>query len=253
MKLFYRQSGEGRPMIILHGLFGSSDNWYSLSKVFATRFNVFVVDQRNHGQSPQSDEFNYDLLTEDLHDFIQEHNLKDPIILGHSMGGKAAMNFAVRYPKLLSNLIVVDMVPKAYPIHHDKILEGLKSIQLDQLNGRAEADSQLAKFVPENDVRQFLLKNLARKSSGGFEWRINLKAIDEHIEAMGVDLLSSGKYDGPSLFIKGKKSHYYADGDEARILSIFPGAAFVTMDTGHWVQAEKPEEFAQVVLNYLQK
>ena len=252
MKLFYRQSGEGRPMIILHGLFGSSDNWYSLSKVFATRFNVFVVDQRNHGQSPQSDEFNYDLLTEDLHDFIQEHNLKDPIILGHSMGGKAAMNFAVRYPHLLSNLIVVDMVPKAYPVHHDKILEGLKSIQLDQLNGRTEADTQLARFVPENDVRQFLLKNLARKSSGGFEWRINLKAIDENIEAMGVDLLSSGKYDGPSLFIKGKKSHYYVDGDEARILSIFPGAMFATMDTGHWVQAEKPEEFAQVVLNYLQ-
>ena len=251
MKLFYRQSGEGRPLIILHGLFGSSDNWYSLSKVFAARFSVFVIDQRNHGQSPQSDDFNYGLLTEDLHDFILEHQLEDPIILGHSMGGKAAMNFAVRYPQLLSNLIVVDMVPKAYPVHHDKILEGLKSIPLDQLNGRAEADTQLARFVPENDVRQFLLKNLARKSSGGFEWRINLKAIDEHIEALGVDLLYSGKYDGPALFIKGKKSHYYADGDEARILSIFPRAQVATMDTGHWVQAEKPEEFAQVVLNYL--
>jgi pimeloyl-ACP methyl ester carboxylesterase len=251
MKLIYRQSGEGRPLIILHGLFGSSDNWYSLSKVFATQFNVFVVDQRNHGQSPQSDEFNYALLTEDLHDFINEHELSAPIIIGHSMGGKAAMNFAVRYPTELSNLIVVDMVPKAYPIHHDAILKGLKSIDLEHLNGRSAADELLSEFVPESDVRQFLLKNLARKSTGGFEWRINLKAIDQHIEALGADLLYSGKYDGPALFIKGKKSHYYADGDEARILSIFPGAGFAEMNTGHWVQAEKPEEFAQVVLNYL--
>jgi pimeloyl-ACP methyl ester carboxylesterase len=251
MKLFYRSSGQGRPLIILHGLFGSSDNWYTLAKVFAEHFTVYLLDQRNHGQSPKSDDFDYALLTEDLAEFIREHSLIQPIVLGHSMGGKAAMNFAVRYPEQLSNLIVVDIVPKPYPVHHDAILEGLKSVPLETLSSRTEADTLLSTFVPEVDVRQFLLKNLARKATGGFEWKINLEAIDRNIEAMGADLIYSGKYDGPSLFIKGKKSHYYAKGDEERIRMIFPAAAFATLDTGHWVQAEKPEEFANLVLKYL--
>ncbi len=238
-------------MIILHGLFGSSDNWYSLAKVFAEHYTVFLVDQRNHGQSPQTDEFDYALLAEDLADFIQEHALEKPIILGHSMGGKAAMNFAVRYPERLSQLIVVDIVPKPYPVHHDAILDGLKAVPLQSLTSRQEADKILSRYVPEMDVRQFLLKNLSRNGSGGFEWRINLKAIDRAIESMGAGMIYSGKYDGPSLFIQGKKSHYYADGDEQRIQAIFPRAKFATLDTGHWVQAERPAEFVDLVLNYL--
>jgi len=238
-------------MIILHGLFGSSDNWYSLSKVFANSYTVYVVDQRNHGQSPQSDDFNYRLMTEDLNEFIDEHQLEKPILVGHSMGGKAAMNFGIHYPAKTGALIIVDIVPKAYPIHHDAILKGLKSIPLENLSGRAEADQLLSKYVPETEVRQFLLKNLSRKATGGFEWRINLTAIDARIDDLGADLLYSGKYDGPAFFIKGKKSHYYAEGDEARITSLFPKAVFATLDTGHWVQAEKPEEFADIVLKYL--
>ena len=251
MKLFYRPSGQGDPLIILHGLFGSSDNWYTLAKVFAERFQVFLVDQRNHGQSPKSEEFDYKLLTEDLHEFIQDHAIRKPVIIGHSMGGKAAMNFAVKYPEQLSHLIVVDIVPKPYPVHHDAILEGLKSIPLSSLNSRNDADKMLSNYVPEPDVRQFLLKNLSRKATGGFEWKINLEAIDRNIEAMGAGMIYSGKYDGPSLFIKGKKSKYYTEGDEDLIKSIFPNAEFATLDTGHWVQAEKPEEFASLVLNYL--
>ena len=251
MQLFYRPSGQGDPLIILHGLFGSSDNWYSLAKVFAERFQVFLVDQRNHGQSPHSSEFDYKLLTEDILEFIREHGIKKPVIMGHSMGGKAAMNFAVRYPEQLSNLIVVDIVPKAYPVHHDAILDGLKAIVLDSLTSRNDADKILSDHVQEPDVRQFLLKNLTRKSAGGFEWKINLAAIDKNIEAMGEGMKYSGKYDGPSLFIKGKKSKYYAEGDEMLIQNIFPKAEFATLDTGHWVQAEKPDEFASLVFNYL--
>ena len=251
MQLFYRPSGQGDPLIILHGLFGSSDNWYSLAKVFAERFQVFLVDQRNHGQSPHSSEFDYKLLTEDILEFIREHGIKKPVIMGHSMGGKAAMNFAVRYPEQLSNLIVVDIVPKAYPVHHDAILDGLKAIPLDSLASRNDADKILSDYVPEPDVRQFLLKNLTRKSGGGFEWKINLEAIDRNIEAMGEGMKYSGKYDGHSLFIKGKKSKYYAEGDEMLIQNIFPKAEFATLDTGHWVQAEKPDEFASLVFNYL--
>ncbi len=251
MKLFYRQSGEGQPLIILHGLFGSSDNWYSLAKVFAQKFTVFVVDQRNHGQSPHTPELDYGLLAEDLKEFISEHAIQKPIILGHSMGGKTAMNFAVKYPELLSKLIVVDIVPKKYPVHHDAIIDGLKAIPLQSLGSRNDADRILASYVPQPDVRQFLLKNLARKSEGGFEWKINLAAIDNNIEAMGEGMVYSGKYEGPSLFIKGKKSNYYKEGDESLIRAIFPNAEFATLDTGHWVQAEKPDEFASTVLNYL--
>ena len=251
MKLFYRQSGQGAPLIILHGLFGSSDNWYSLAKVFAEHFTVYVVDQRNHGQSPHSAEFDYKLLTEDLEEFIREYAIEKPVIMGHSMGGKTAMNFAVKYPEQLHKLIVVDIVPKAYPVHHDAILDGLKAIPLTGLASRNDADKILSDYVPEPAVRQFLLKNLSRKNEGGFEWKINLSSIDLNIEQMGTGMIFSGKYDGPSLFIKGKKSNYYREGDEAMIKTIFPKAEFAALDTGHWVQAEDPDEFSRLVLNYL--
>lgn len=253
MKLFYRSSGHGHPLIILHGLFGSSDNWYTLAKTFSQQFNVFLPDQRNHGQSPHSAEMNYQVLAEDLHEFIQEHRLERPHIIGHSMGGKAAMNFAVKYPGHLSKLIVVDIVPKPYPVHHDAILEGLHAIPLAALPSRSEADRLLTSFVPEPDVRQFLLKNLGRDTEGRFQWKINLHAIDENIEAMGSGMIFSGKHDGPALFIRGEKSNYYAPGDEEIIKAVFPNAEVVSLDTGHWVQAEKPEAFAQVVLTYLNR
>lgn len=251
MKLFFRQSGTGQPLVILHGLFGSSDNWFTIARTFSEDFTVYLVDQRNHGQSPHSDEFNYELLTEDLHEFIKEHGIQQPSIIGHSMGGKAAMNFALKHGSLIHKLVVVDIVPKRYPVHHDAILDGLKALPLD-LGSRSEADKILSDYVPEADVRQFLLKNLSRKSEGGFEWKINLAAIDRNIEAMGAGMVYSGKHDRSSLFIRGKKSNYYSPGDEELIRALFRKAEFVTMDTGHWVQAEKPEEFAQVVLKYLQ-
>jgi esterase len=252
MKLFYRESGQGQPLIILHGLFGSSDNWYTLAKTFARYFKVYLVDQRNHGQSPHSDEFNYKALTLDLEDFVAEHSIEKPILLGHSMGGKTVMNFAVKNPDKLSKLIVVDIVPKYYRVHHDHILEGLYAIDLSSLQSRNEADHILSQYVTEPDVRQFLLKNLSR-SETGFEWRINLKGIDKNIEAIGAGMEYSGIFNGPSLFIKGNQSNYYKPGDEELIKNIFPETEFAGIDTGHWVQAEKPQEFAEVVLNFLQR
>jgi esterase len=251
MKLFYRQSGAGQPLIILHGLFGSSDNWYTLAKTFSQHFTVFLIDQRNHGQSPHSDEFNYSVLAEDLHEFVIEHKLQKPIIIGHSMGGKTAMNFAVKYPNLVNKLIVVDIVPKYYPVHHDMILDGLLAIRAAKLNSRNEADQILSGFVPEESVRQFLLKNLARKSEGGFEWKIGLDAINKNIEVIGAGMVNPGVYDGPALFIYGEKSDYFQSGDEILIQKIFPRAELRKMNTGHWVQAEAPEVFSQVVMEYL--
>lgn len=252
MNLFFRQSGSGYPLIILHGLFGSSDNWYSLAKVFSEHYTVYLVDQRNHGQSPHSPEFNYKLLMDDLYEFVTSHNIQQPVIMGHSMGGKTAMNFAVKYPKHLRQLIVVDIMPKAYPVHHDQILEGLEAIDLQAIQSRNEADQVLSGFVPEADVRQFLLKNLSRNANGGFEWKINLKAIDQNIEAIGQGMVVEGAYDGPTLFINGTRSNYYKPGDEKLALQIFPKATWATLETGHWVQAEKPKEFSELVLNYLQ-
>src|SRR5688572_16040903 len=158
MKLFFRELGSGQPFIVLHGLMGSADNWLTQAKMLASDYQVYTVDQRNHGLSPHSDEFDYKVLANDIKDFINEHSLQKPIVLGHSMGGKAAMNFAISNPTMLDRLIVVDIAPKAYPIHHDSIVEGLKAIPIDSLQTRNEADEVLAKYVPEVDVRQFLQK-----------------------------------------------------------------------------------------------
>ncbi len=251
MKLHYRKSGQGKSLIILHGLFGSSDNWFSLAKVFAEHFTVYLVDQRNHGLSLHTNDFNYKLLTEDLAAFIQDHNIEKPNIIGHSMGGKTAMNFAVKYPDSLNKLIVVDIAPKQYPVHHDHILEGLHDIDLNTLASRNEADQLLSKHVPEPDVRQFLLKNLARKNENKFEWRVNITAIDEHIEEIGAGMQYDGQFRGPALFVKGARSNYYAPGDEQDILNIFPSAQFITLNTGHWVQAEDPKAFSEAVFDFL--
>jgi esterase len=251
MKLFYRQSGQGEPLIILHGLFGSSDNWYTLAKTFAENFTVYLIDQRNHGQSPHSEDFNYKLLTEDLFEFVNDHRLKKVNIIGHSMGGKAAMNFAVKYPERVKKLIVVDIVPKAYPVHHDNILEGLLSLTLPKVSSRTEADELLGKYIPELDVRQFLLKNLYRSSAGAFAWRLNLNAIDKHIEEIGEGMQYDGQYKGPTLFIVGARSKYFKMGDENLLQQIFPAYKLVTLDSGHWVQAEKPKEFAEIAIPFL--
>ncbi len=251
MKLFFRQQGQGKPLIILHGLLGSSDNWHSLGKLFAESFSVYLVDQRNHGQSPHSDEFNYKVLTEDLEEFVNENKIEKPHIIGHSMGGKTAMNFAVKNPNGVDKLIIVDIVPKMYVVRHDRLIEGMKAIPLAEISTRTEAEVALAGYEPDAAVRQFLLKNLSRTSEGKFVWKVNLPAIDEHLQQIGEPLIYPGTFDGPSLFINGRKSDYFQPGDEELIKKIFVKAQFATLDTGHWVQAEKPQEFAHTVLGFL--
>lgn len=253
MKLFFRLSGQGRPLIILHGLFGSSDNWFSLAKEYAKNYTVYLLDQRNHGQSPHSEELNYELLIEDLHQFIKEQDLLQPDIIGHSMGGKVAMGFAIKYPNLLRKLIVVDILPKQYPIHHDTILVGLKSINISELKSRNQADEQLLSYVPNSGVRQFLLKNLGRNSDQKFEWKMNLKAIDKHIHEMSEGLPIKGFYQPAALFILGSRSNYFSPGDEKIIHEFFPHAEISFLDTSHWVHAEKPVEFAELTLNFINR
>lgn len=251
MKLFFRELGDGQPFIILHGLMGSSDNWLTQAKMLASDYKLYLVDQRNHGQSPHSNDFDYKVLANDLRDFIEEHAMKKPIILGHSMGGKTAMNFAIANPDLLDRLIVVDIAPKAYPVHHDNIVEGLKAIRISTLQTRNEADEILSQYVPQIDVRQFLLKNLSRKAEGGFVWKINLDVIDKNLGLISADIQFPGTYTGTTLFVRGVSSNYVKDEDRQHIKDLFPNSTLVTMDTGHWVQAEKPQEFVEVVKNFL--
>ncbi|MBX2964969.1 MAG: alpha/beta fold hydrolase [Cyclobacteriaceae bacterium] len=251
MKLFYREYGQGKPVIILHGLMGSSDNWLPQAKMLGEQYHVWVVDQRNHGQSPHSDEFNYNALSNDILNFIEDHHIDNPVIIGHSMGGKAAMNFALAHPDKFSKLVVVDIAPKAYDVRHDHIVEGLKAIPIDAVQSRQEANDALAAHISSEAVRQFLLKNLVRKPEGGFGWRINLPVIDKNLEMISGGLVYDGKVEKSTLFIRGSKSDYILDEDRDSIKEIFPNSTMVTMDTGHWVQAEKPEEFVQVVLSFL--
>ena len=250
MELFYREYGKGDPVIILHGLFGSADNWMTQAKMLGGQYHVYTVDQRNHGLSPHSPEHDYLAMADDLNLFFEQRKLKSAMLIGHSMGGKTAMNFALKYPDKVRKLLVVDIVPKAYPVHHNKILAGLKSLSLNTLASRNQADAELAHYVNEPEVRQFLLKNLSRESGNGFVWKINLEAIDQNIEEMGVALVVNGHYDGSVLFVMGQRSNYFSLGDEAIIKKHFPNFTMVEMETGHWVHAEKPKEFVEEAMKF---
>ncbi len=253
MKLFFRELGKGQPIIIMHGIFGSSDNWLTQARILSEHYHVFSLDLRNHGQSPHSDEFDYQSMAADLEQFIREHQLESPVVIGHSMGGKVAMNFAIAHPELLSKLIVVDIAPRPYNLEHYVIMDGLKAVPIITLSSRQEADATLVPFVPEPDVRQFLLKNLQRKAEGGFSWKINLPVIDKNLSKIGYDLQYEGQFAKPTLFIRGGRSKYVRDHDVDHIREVFPKAELETLDTGHWVQAEKPKEFVELVMKWLNK
>jgi esterase len=252
MKLFFRELGQGDPMVILHGIFGSSDNWLTQARLMSEKYRVYTVDLRNHGQSPHDDAFDYPVMVEDISQFLSDNNIVDRVIIGHSMGGKVVMNFALKYPQKLKKLIVVDIAPRAYNLEHYVILDGLKAIPIETITSRNEADAGLTPFVPEPDVRQFLLKNLQRKPAGGFTWKINLPVIDKNMSKIGYDLQVEGTFEKPTLFIRGGKSKYVRDTDMTRIKEIFPTAELETLDTGHWVQAEKPKEFVELVMRWLE-
>lgn len=253
MKLNYKLLGESdKALIILHGLFGSSDNWLTIGRKLAEQYKVYIVDQRNHGDSPHDKTHTYEAMAEDLKEFIDTHKIENPHIMGHSMGGKTAMTFAVKYPDLFDKLIVVDIAPKAYPVHHDQILDGLKSINLAEVKTRGDAEKQLSNYVPELGVRQFLLKNLNRDANKSYSWKINLEVIDNAIEKISEGMITPIAKPKTVLFIGGKNSNYIQEGDFKLINDFFPNAKIVMIEgAGHWIHAEKPEEFLTEVENFL--
>ncbi len=249
--LFFRELGEEheQALVILHGVFGSSDNWLTLGKRFAEHYHVYLVDQRNHGRSPHHDTFTYQAMADDLKEFLQAQEIYNPYIIGHSMGGKVSMLFALQNPERWEKLMVVDIAPRPYPVHHGKILEGLQAIDLSSLKSRRDADQQLAKFEPILGVRQFLLKNLYREDDG-FAWRINLPVIARDIEKISIEIEGEA-VSKPTQFVRGLKSHYVSDEDKPHIQRLFPQSSFVDFpNAGHWIHAEKPDEFYEVVREF---
>ena len=253
MKLHSQILGSGKPFVILHGFLGMGDNWKTLGNRWAEAgYEVHLLDQRNHGRSFHSDEFSYEVMAEDLKKYCQEYNLQNIILLGHSMGGKVAMQFAVTYPEMVSKLIVADIGPKAYPPHHQDILKALSMLDFSKIKSRGEAEDILSEYIKDEGTRLFLLKNLYRKNKDEFGLRVNLPILSEKIKEVGVALSKNTVFKNDTLFLGGEKSSYIEPMDEVLIMKHFPKAQIKTVsEAGHWLHAENPDEFYDNVKNFL--
>jgi len=244
--------GTGEPLLILHGYFGMGDNWKSLANKFAIDFEVHLIDQRNHGRSFHTEDFSYELLTEDLYNYINHHQLKKVNLIGHSMGGKTVMLFATTYPNKVSKLIVADISPRYYSPHHQFILEALNTVDFSKITKRRDVEDVLANYIDEVGIRQFLLKNVYWKNKTELAYRFNLESLTENVEEVGVALPSFTVFEGETLFLKGENSGYIATDDKALIEAHFPNAKIETVkNAGHWLHAENPTDFYNYVVGFI--
>jgi esterase len=252
MKLYYRIEGSGFPVIILHGLLGSSDNWRAISKRLGPNYQIYTVDLRNHGRSPHSEVMTYPAMADDLGELLERQKISECYVIGHSLGGKVAMQFASTHPERVSKLVIVDIAPRAYPPSQRAALAALEQLELETLESFGEIDASLAPAIPEVAVRQFLMKNIARVPSGGFVWRIDLAAIAKSYDQLIKPIDAATSYDKPTLFVRGGRSDYIADTDLPLIRAIFPRAELVTIaNAAHWLHADAPDEFLQILTDFL--
>jgi esterase len=251
MKLNYKSFGEGSPLIIMHGLMGMLDNWQAPGKELAVNFKVYIVDLRNHGHSPHSEEHSYDVMVDDVIELMDDLGLESTNFLGHSMGGKVAMKLAQDHPERVLKLVVADIGPRHYKVHHQSIIAGLRAAPLKEIDKRADAEQYLKAHIPQSGVRQFLMKSLFHKERHQFGWRFNLDAIEKNLERIGA-AIDEMDYQGETLFIRGSDSDYIQDEDWPDIKLLFPHAYLVTIEgAGHWLHAEKPTEFIAAVNDFL--
>ncbi len=267
MQLYYKKSGKGFPIIILHGLYGSSDNWHSIAKELSNNYEVYTLDQRNHGKSPHSDTHTYIAMQDDLFEFFITTKIEQAVIIGHSMGGKTAMLFALKHPEKVKSLVIVDIAPVSYlsldmpqkqVLEHLNIMQAFLSVDLLKVSSRNEVEQEFESYIPSKNIRQFLLKNLKRDSIGKFYWELNIEAINKYLP----EIMNGNDFDKilPNkeimnfavLFIRGEKSEYIKDENIARIKELFPKAELVTIfDAGHWVHAEHPQLFLKTIRYFL--
>lgn len=266
MNLFFREEGQGLPLVIVHGLYGSSDNWLTVGKKLSSHYKVYMIDQRNHGRSPHTQEHGFDDLKSDLAEFFDQQNIEKAILMGHSMGGKAAMAFAADYPERVEKLIVVDIAPKDYFLLkdesqyylHKNIMEAMLNINFARMESRKDVENYLLERIDNLSIVRFLLKNVHRTKEGQFEWRLNVQVLYDNLDEIisGVnarwfdDRLPIFNY--PVLFIKGENSNYILPEDYPSILRIYPEAIIrVIPNAGHWVHAEQPQLFMEVLEQFL--
>jgi len=252
LKLFYRKTGNGPMLLILHGLFGSSDNWVSIARQLSDNFTVIVPDERNHGRSPHSDIFDYNTLRDDALELLHDTGIDQAYVAGHSMGGKVAIEMAIYAPEIVKKLVILDISPRKYPLRHQFILQGLNALDIGNMKTRQEADEQLSGYIQNQNIRQFLLKNLSRKKNGGFKWKINLPVIEASLHHIGEAQTSEHPISTPALFIGGKNSDYIGQTDEQQIHTLFSNARVEMIpDAGHWLHAEQPVKICRLIKNFL--
>ena len=251
MVLFHKEFGQGKPLVILHGLFGFSDNWQSHAKHFSAYFRVVLLDLRNHGRSNWSESHNYEEMAMDVAETLNRLDIQKAHFIGHSMGGKVLMHLALSHPNYIDKMVVVDMGIKSYPMHHQDIVSAIQSVSLKDVSARSQINEQLKDLIPQEGVRQFLLKNLFWKEKGVLEWRMNFKVLVRHMDRV-LSELPSGDVLKEALFIRGQLSNYILDDDIESIENQFLDCQIKTIDhAGHWVHSEAPEEFAETTLGFL--
>jgi esterase len=257
MQLHFRKFGSGCPLIILHGLYGSGDNWYTIGRKLSQYFTVYLVDLRNHGSSPHNPTFNYRVMTHDIEDFFQEENIEKACIMGHSMGGKVAMGFALLHPEKVKKLVILDIALRSYintpqTLVHMQIVESLNNLDIFNATSRSEVDAQLAQQITQPAIRQFLLKNLKREENGRFYWGLNLIALMDNMQELLREVETDNlQFIGPVLVVSGKNSGYINDSDRLAFTKAFPDLHFEELDSGHWIHAEQPEQLMQLLLSFL--
>jgi pimeloyl-ACP methyl ester carboxylesterase len=255
MQLHHQTLGQGQPLILLHGLFGSADNWGTVAKHFSQHYQVISVDLCNHGRSPHSESQSYTDMADDLLELCDALSLDRIHLLGHSLGGKVAMQFATSFPNRMKKLIVVDIAMRAYADTHNHLIDAMMAVDLTALQSRSEVDKALSNSIPQVMVRQFLLMNLIKsdtnQSESGLAWRINLAALKSNYPSLQQAVCENAHYEKSCLFIRGERSDYVQDADIKQIKIYFTNAQFASLPTGHWVHAEQAQAFIEVVDNFL--
>lgn len=253
MELYFQHFGKGQPLIILHGLFGMSDNWISLARQMAVNHSVYVVDQRNHGRSRHHQVFNYAAMVDDLLEFMDRHQLESAHLLGHSMGGKTVMQFAFDYPERVEKLVVADISPVAYNYKHYLLIEAMLSVDMARFGSRSQVEAELEKLIDNPRTRQFLLKNLYWKDRSSLGWKANLEVIQENLPEVFRAIESPLPFPKPTLFVRGGDSEYLQDTHLPLIQSLFPQSVVKTIPgASHWLHADEPEMFLELVMSFLQ-
>lgn len=252
IKLASRIVGQGPPLIILHGLFGSSDNWQTFAKMISDRYQVILPDLRNHGLSPHTEEFSYELLSADILGFVEDLQLDSFFLMGHSMGGKAAAHFTLNYPGIVNKLVILDIAMRAYPPLHELYFKAMRSLDPDKIKTRAEADHWLMTEIPSITVRQFILKNLVRDEAGRFRWKFNLESLYKNYDHINLAIESTQTYQHPALLVTGEYSQYVQAEDITEMLFLFPLMDTVTIpQSGHWIHADQPAILKDVLVKFL--